>query len=260
VVKDACMTSETRSAASFGQESVVIARFDSYRRAERMAASPGREFGRKARKGGAIAVVVRGSPDGSLMVTEPRVLSAGDVASGLMPVSLARIAGFMSPFSMAKGARGGVCAAEGRGGGVGSGEHRAREILAGAGPHRPCWSAARTNRRTRWSPRPRPTAPDMDGMARSRSFSPSLILVALTIGCPPLPVSRGRQAGHADGTQPAQETPPLAAAWSQALVRRSGIFNLGQCRWCSIFPVRPRTPVKCNPNHRLGKSVALQRG
>jgi hypothetical protein len=183
------MTSETGSAASFGQESVVIARFDSYRRAERMAASPGREFGRKARKGGAIAVVVRGSPDGSLMVTEPRVLSAGDVASGLMPVSLARIAGFMSPFSMAKGARGGVCAAEGRGGGVGSGEHRAREILAGAGPHRPCWSAARTNRRTRWSPRPRPTAPDMDGMARSRSFSPSLILVALTIGCPPLPVS-----------------------------------------------------------------------
>jgi voltage-gated potassium channel len=87
-----------------------------------------------------------------------------------------------------------------------------------------------------------------------------LVIFALAVKVIVGAVSRGRQAGHADGTQPAQETPPLAAAWSQALVRRSGIFNLGQCRWCSIFPVRPRTPVKCNPNHRLGKSVALQRG
>jgi hypothetical protein len=42
------MTSETGSAASSGQESVVIAWFDSYRRAEHMLASLGRGFRRKA--------------------------------------------------------------------------------------------------------------------------------------------------------------------------------------------------------------------
>jgi hypothetical protein len=54
------MTSESGSAASSGQEeSVVIARLDSYRHAEHMVASLGRGFRRKARKGGAVAVVVR---------------------------------------------------------------------------------------------------------------------------------------------------------------------------------------------------------
>jgi hypothetical protein len=41
----------------------------------------------------------------------------------------------MGLFSMAKGARGGVRAVEVRGGHVGSEEHRAHKILAGAGPH-----------------------------------------------------------------------------------------------------------------------------
>ena len=54
------MTSETNSVAKSGQESVVIASFDSYRRAEHMLASLGRGF----RKGGTTAVVVRGNTDG----------------------------------------------------------------------------------------------------------------------------------------------------------------------------------------------------
>ncbi len=87
-------------------ESVIIARFDSYRRAEHMLASLGRGFRRKARKGSAVAVVVRGNPDGSLKVTESRVLEAGDLVAVLMRVSLAWMAGFMGLFSMAKGARG----------------------------------------------------------------------------------------------------------------------------------------------------------
>ena len=102
------MTSETGSATSSGQESVVIARFDSYRRAEHMLASLGRGFGRKARGGGAVAVMVRGNPDGSVQVTESGVLTASDLVSVLMRVSLAWMAGFMGLFSTAKGARGGV--------------------------------------------------------------------------------------------------------------------------------------------------------
>jgi hypothetical protein len=135
VVEDAYMTSEANSAAKSGQESVVLASFDSYRHAEHMLASLGRGFRRKARKGGAVAVVVRANPDESLKATESRVLEAGDLVAVLMRVSLAWMVGFMGLFSMAKGARGGVRATEVRGGHVGSEEHRAHEILAQAGPH-----------------------------------------------------------------------------------------------------------------------------
>jgi len=46
------MTSETGAVATSGQELVVLAGFDSYRHAEDMVSSLGREFRRKARKGG----------------------------------------------------------------------------------------------------------------------------------------------------------------------------------------------------------------
>lgn len=129
------MTSGTGYTALSGPESAVIARFDSYRHAEHMVGSLGREFRRKVRKGGAVAVVVRGNPDGSLKVTESRILEAGDLVAVLMRVSLAWLVGFMGLFSMAKGATGGVRAVQAREGHVGSAEHRAHEILAGAGPH-----------------------------------------------------------------------------------------------------------------------------
>ncbi len=129
------MTSEANSVGKSGQESVVLASFDGYRPAEHMLASLGRGFRRKARKGGAVVVVVRGNPDGSLKVTKSRVLEAGDLVAVLMRVSLSWMVGFMGLFSMAKGARGGARAVEARGGHVGSEEHRAHEILAQAGPH-----------------------------------------------------------------------------------------------------------------------------
>ena len=78
------MTSEASSAAKSAGDSVVLASFDSYRHAEHMLASLGRGFRTKARKGGATAVVVRANPDGSLKVTESRVLEAGDLVSVLM--------------------------------------------------------------------------------------------------------------------------------------------------------------------------------
>ena len=135
-VKDAYMTSETHSAAKSGQESVVLASFDSYRRAEHMLASLGREFRRKARKaGGTTAVVVRGNPDGSLKVTRSRVLSASDLVSTLIRISLSWMVGFMGLFSTLKGAKSQAHAAHVREGHAGSDEHQAHKILAGAGPH-----------------------------------------------------------------------------------------------------------------------------
>lgn len=128
------MTSEASPVAKSGQESVVLASFEGYRQAEHMLASLGRGFRRKARKGGAVAVVVRGNPDGSLKLTESRVLEAGDLVAVLMRVSLSWLVGFMGLFSMLKGTEGRVHAAHVRQGHVGSGE-RAHKILAKVGPH-----------------------------------------------------------------------------------------------------------------------------
>ena len=129
------MTSETSPAAESGEASVILARFDSYRHAEHMLASLGHEFRAKARKDGARAVVVRDKPDGSLKVTESRVLEAGDLVAVVMRVSLSWLFGFMGLFSMLKGARGGAHAAHMRKGHTGSEEQRAHELLAEAGPH-----------------------------------------------------------------------------------------------------------------------------
>jgi hypothetical protein len=134
-VKDAYMTSETNSAAKSGQESVVLASFDSYRRAEHMLASLGRGFRRKARKGGTTAVVARGNPDGSLKVTESQVLTASDFAATLIRLSLSWTVGFLGLIPTLKGAKSQAHAAHVRKGHVGSDDHQAHKILAEAGPH-----------------------------------------------------------------------------------------------------------------------------
>jgi hypothetical protein len=129
------MTSESSSAAESAPDWVVVASFDSYRHAEHMLASLRGEFRRKARKGGVRAVVVRGNPDGSMKVTESRVLSASDLVATGMRVSLSWMIGFMGLYSTMKGARSEARAARAHKGHVGSEEHRAHEILADAGPH-----------------------------------------------------------------------------------------------------------------------------
>ena len=129
------MTSESNPAAESGEASVVIARHDSYRHAEHMLASLGRGFRTKARKGGTTAVVVRGNPDGSLKVTESRVLSASDFMSTLIHLSLSWTIGFLGLFSMLKGAKSEAHAAHVRKGHTGSDEHQAHKLLAEAGPH-----------------------------------------------------------------------------------------------------------------------------
>lgn len=129
------MTSETTPVAHSGQESVVIASFDNHQHAERIMASLGRGFRRKARKGGTTAVVITGNADGSLKLTQSRVLTASGFVSALLRISLSWMVGFMGLFSTLKGAMVGAHAAKVREGHVRSDEHQAHRILAEAGPH-----------------------------------------------------------------------------------------------------------------------------
>ena len=133
--KNLCMTPQTSTAARSARDSVVLASFDSYRHAEHMLASLGRGFRTKARKGGTTAVVVRGNPDGSLKVTESRVLSGSDLVSTVLRLSLSWTVGFMGLFSTLRGAKEEARAVHAHKGHVGADEHRAHEILAEAGPH-----------------------------------------------------------------------------------------------------------------------------
>ncbi|NUR10065.1 MAG: hypothetical protein HOQ22_02620 [Nocardioidaceae bacterium] len=129
------MASDSESARRSEQESVVLASFDSYRRAEHMLASLGRGFRKKARNGGGTtAVVVTRAPDGSLRVVKSRVLGAGDFIAALMRLSLSVLVGFSGLFATLSGARRQVRDARVRKGHVGSDEHRAHEILDEAGP------------------------------------------------------------------------------------------------------------------------------
>ena len=100
-----------------------------------MLASLGRGFRKKARKGGTTTVVVRGNADGSLTVTQSRVLTASGWTATLIRISLSWTVGFMGLFSMLKGAKGEAHALHQREGHVGSDEQQAHKILAEAGPH-----------------------------------------------------------------------------------------------------------------------------
>jgi hypothetical protein len=117
------------------QASVVLASFENRRGAEHMLASLGRGFRRKARHGGASAFVVSLNKDGSLKVTQSRVLEAGGLVSALIRVSLAWTVGFMGLWSSLRGAEGVRDAAHQRQGRVGSDDQSAHAILARAGPH-----------------------------------------------------------------------------------------------------------------------------
>jgi hypothetical protein len=116
-------------------ESVVLASFHSRNAAEHMSGSLGRAFRKKARKGDTTAFVISGNKDGSLRITESRVLEAGDFSASVIRITASITIGFMGIYSTLKGLRGGVRAARKRQRHVGSDEERAHEILAEAGPH-----------------------------------------------------------------------------------------------------------------------------
>lgn len=103
--------------------------------AERALASLGRNFRTTARKGDALAFVVSENSDGSLKVTQSRVLTAGDWTSAVLRVGLSWMVGFLGLFGMFTGGRREVQSARMRGSHVGSDEHSAHAILAEAGPN-----------------------------------------------------------------------------------------------------------------------------
>jgi len=89
----------------------VIASFANRHAAEHMLASLGNDFRHKARKGHGNAFVVSGNADGSLKLTESRVLEASGFAATVARLSAFMLAGLIGVGAMLKGARG--CAARG---------------------------------------------------------------------------------------------------------------------------------------------------
>src|SRR5271165_6338573 len=85
------MASDGNAAEGAGQESVVLASFENRHAAEHMLLSLGRGFRKKARKGGAAAFVVDGNKDGSLKLTQSRVLTASGFVAAILGVTVATI-------------------------------------------------------------------------------------------------------------------------------------------------------------------------
>jgi len=128
------MASEGDAVEGAAKESVILASFENRHAAEHMLLSLGRGFRKEARKGGATAFVVSGNKDGSLRLTESRVLEAGDLTAVLMHLSVSWMVGFWGTLSTLKGIKAGAHAAHRRESHVGSDEQRAHEIIAEAGP------------------------------------------------------------------------------------------------------------------------------
>jgi hypothetical protein len=128
------MASERGAAEGTGQESVVLASFENRHAAEHMLLSLGRGFRKKAHRGGATAFVVSGNNDGSLKLTESRVLEANELTAMLLHLSVSWMVGFLGILSTLKGAKATAHAAHKKESHVGSDEQRAHEIIAEAGP------------------------------------------------------------------------------------------------------------------------------
>src|SRR5262249_24166194 len=129
------MACEGGAAQGAGQEWVVLASFENRHAAEHMLLSLGRGFRKKAGKCGASALVVTGNKDGSLKLTESRVLEAGDFMHTLLHLSVSWVVGFLGTLSTLKGVKAGAHADRKRESHVGSDEPRAHEIIAEAGPN-----------------------------------------------------------------------------------------------------------------------------
>jgi hypothetical protein len=117
------------------QDCVILASSESRHAAEHMLASLRRGFRTKARKGHATALVISANKDGSLKITQSRVLTASGFVYTLLRIALSVAIGFMGLFSTLKGAKGGVDEIHARGSHVGSDEQAVHAILAKAGPN-----------------------------------------------------------------------------------------------------------------------------
>lgn len=116
------------------QDSVILASFPNRHAAEHMLASLRRGFRKKARKGHATALVISGNKDGSLELTQSRVLTASGFVYTVIRISLSVTIGFTGIFSTLKGTKGGVHEVRERESHVGSDEHAVHALLAQVGP------------------------------------------------------------------------------------------------------------------------------
>jgi hypothetical protein len=116
-------------------ESVILASFESRHAAEHMLVSLRRGFRKEARKGQATALVISGNKDGSLKVTQSRVLSASGIVYFLIRIPLVVAIGFTGILSTLRGAKGAVHEVRERQSGVGSDEQAAHVLLAHVGPN-----------------------------------------------------------------------------------------------------------------------------
>ena len=149
-------------------ESVVLASFENRHAAEHTLASLGRGFRKEARKGHATVLVITGNKDGSLTLTQSRVLTAGGFGYTLARISLSVTIGFTGILSTLKGAKGAAHEVRTRRSGVGSDEQAVHYTpslgLARTPPS--CWSAAMTSKYGRRSSHSRSPVRVKVGMAR----------------------------------------------------------------------------------------------
>jgi hypothetical protein len=123
------------SGVDAAQDWVILASFDDRHAAERMLASLRRGFREQARKGNTTALVISANRDGSLKLTQSRVLSAGNFVYTLTRISLSVTIGFTGIISTLRGAKSGVHEVREHGSQVGSEEKAAHAILAQVGPN-----------------------------------------------------------------------------------------------------------------------------
>jgi hypothetical protein len=116
------------------QDCVILASFENRHAAEHMLASLGRGFRKEARKGHATALVISGNEDGSLKLTQSRVLTASGFVYTVIRISLSVTIGFTGILSTVKGTKGGVHEVRERDSHVGSDEHVVHVLLAHVGP------------------------------------------------------------------------------------------------------------------------------
>jgi uncharacterized membrane protein len=127
--------SEESTSPDSEQDSVILASFENRRAAEHMPASLRRGFRKKHRAGHATALVISGNNDGSLKLTQSRVLSASGAVYTVTRISLSVAIGFVGIFSTLKGAKGSAHEARERQSHVGADEQAAHAILAKVGPN-----------------------------------------------------------------------------------------------------------------------------
>jgi hypothetical protein len=116
------------------QDSVILASFENRHAAEHMLASLGRGFRNKHRKGHATGLVISANKDGSLKVTQSRVLSASGLVYTPIRIGLSISIGFTGVISSLKGAKGAVHEVRERESHVGSDEHAVHALLGHVGP------------------------------------------------------------------------------------------------------------------------------